>query len=65
MENKFKLYWQKIPLLYCTVAVLNPRMKLHGVDSLMLGIIKKFHVDEVLTIQDVRNQMSRMYDSYN
>ena len=42
-------------------------MKLHGVDSLLRGIVEKLPVqgDEVITIQDVRAQMSRMFESYN
>ena len=67
MENKFKKYWQKVPFLYCVAAALDPRMKLHGVDSLLRGIAEKLPVqgDEVITIQDVRAQMSRMFESYN
>ena len=35
MELKFKKYWEYIPPLYCFAAVLDPRVKLRGLNSLM------------------------------
>ena len=46
IEAKFKKYWEKVSGLYCLAAVLDLRMKLTGVESLIRGIVEKlcFHL---------------------
>ena len=65
METKFKKYWEKVPALYCLAAVLDPRMKLTGVESLIRGIAEKLCFQLTYSIQDIRTRMVRMFNSYN
>ena len=66
MEDKLKRYWQKIPPLYYVAVVLDPRVKLQGVDFLMQGIAKKLQVaSNIITNNDVKTRMIAMFDCYN
>ena len=50
MGAKFKKYWEKIPGLYCLATVLDPRMKLTGVESLIQGIAEKLYFQQTFFI---------------
>ena len=65
MELKFKKYWEHIPPLYCFAAVLDPRMKLGGLDSLMKGIAEKLQIQLTVSSNEVQEGMTRMFDEYN
>ena len=58
MKAKFKKYWQRIPPLYCIAAVLDPRVKLQGVDYLLKGIGKKLQVvSDIINIENIKTNI--------
>ena len=65
IEEKFKKYWEKIPLVYSIATVLDPCMKLGGVESLMRGITEKLAIEISIFIQDVKKRMIKIFDHYN
>ena len=66
MEAKFKKYWQRVPPLYCAAAVLDPRVKLQGVEYMINGISSRLSVtSDMITIDTVKSDMSKLYDAYS
>ena len=66
MEAKFKKYWQRVPPLYCAATVLDPRVKLQGVEYMINGISSRLFVtSDMITIDTVKFDMSSLCDTYS
>ena len=64
--KKFKKYWEHISLLYCIRDVLDPKIKLQGVDYLPKGIVEKLQVSSnIINIQNVKTNMKIIFNAYN
>ncbi|KAK2659318.1 hypothetical protein Ddye_005851 [Dipteronia dyeriana] len=66
METKLKKYWANIPLLYALNVIVDPRVKLSGLEVLLEFIGTNLSIDYSEQITDIRTKLFeifRIYDS--
>uniref|UniRef100_A0A5B7AEL5 Zinc finger BED domain-containing protein RICESLEEPER 2-like n=1 Tax=Davidia involucrata TaxID=16924 RepID=A0A5B7AEL5_DAVIN len=64
MEEKFIKYWEHIPPIFCLATVMDPRIKLFGVELLLNGISKNLNTSLHITIDDVNISLTSIYKTY-
>lgn len=64
MEQKFRKYCEKIPILFALAVVLDPRAKLSGVKNLLEVISENLEISLALTIEEVKELLLEMYSIY-
>ncbi|KAK2648818.1 hypothetical protein Ddye_016307 [Dipteronia dyeriana] len=64
METKFKKYWANIPLLYALSAIIDPRVKLSGLEVLLEFIGINLSIDYSEQITDIRTKLFEIFRIY-
>ncbi|KAK3225516.1 hypothetical protein Dsin_005378 [Dipteronia sinensis] len=64
METKFKKYWSEISFLYTLGVIVDPRIKLAGLEYLLEFIGNKLSVDYSDQITDIRNKLFKVFSIY-
>ncbi|KAK3229134.1 hypothetical protein Dsin_001015 [Dipteronia sinensis] len=64
METKLKKYWSTIPFLYALGLIVDPRVKLSGLDFLLEFIGNNLSIDYSKQITDIRNKLFEVFSIY-
>ncbi|KAK2639473.1 hypothetical protein Ddye_027268 [Dipteronia dyeriana] len=64
METKLKKYWANIPLLYALSAIIDPRVKLSGLEVLLEFIGINLSIDYSEQITDIRTKLFEIFHIY-
>ncbi|KAK3229655.1 hypothetical protein Dsin_001536 [Dipteronia sinensis] len=64
METKFKKYWSEMPFLYALGVIVDPRIKLAGLEYLLEFIGNKLSVYYSDQITDIRNKLFKVFSIY-
>ncbi|KAK3189262.1 hypothetical protein Dsin_028823 [Dipteronia sinensis] len=64
METKFKKYWSEMPFLYALGVIVDPRIKLAGLEYLLEFIGNKLSVDYSDQITDIQNKLFKVFSIY-
>ncbi|KAK3218934.1 hypothetical protein Dsin_012904 [Dipteronia sinensis] len=64
METKFKKYWSEMPFLYALGVIVDPRIKLAGLEYLLEFIGNKLSIDYFDQITDIRNKLFEVFSIY-
>ncbi|KAK3205316.1 hypothetical protein Dsin_019362 [Dipteronia sinensis] len=64
METKLKKYWSTIPFLYALGIIVDPRVKLSGLDFLLEFIGTNMSIDYSEQITDIRNKLFEVFSIY-
>ncbi|KAK2659633.1 hypothetical protein Ddye_006166 [Dipteronia dyeriana] len=64
METKLKKYWANIPLLYALSAIVDPRVKLSGLEVLLEFIGINLSIDYSEQITDIRTKLFEIFRIY-
>ncbi|KAK3189341.1 hypothetical protein Dsin_028902 [Dipteronia sinensis] len=64
METKFKKYWSEMRFLYALGVIVDPRIKLSGLEYLLEFIGNKLSVDYSDQITDIRNKLFEVFSIY-
>ena len=54
MEEKFSQYWTAAPLTFCIAAVLDPRLKLQGVETFLNKINSNMNTTNINDITKIK-----------
>jgi hypothetical protein len=66
MFEKYKIYYEDIPLLYCVALCLDPRVKTSGFHSIIEYLYEILDFDETITlkqlrIKNIKDKMLKLY----
>ncbi|KAK0573548.1 hypothetical protein LWI29_009730 [Acer saccharum] len=64
MEAKFKKYWYEIPFLYALGAIIDPRVKLSGLETLLEYLGDILSVDYSAQVTDIRTKLFKVFSTY-
>ncbi|KAK3189421.1 hypothetical protein Dsin_028982, partial [Dipteronia sinensis] len=64
METKFKKYWSEMPFLYALGVIVDPRIKLAGLEYLLEFTGNKLSIDYSEQITDFRNKLFEVFSIY-
>ncbi|KAK3198172.1 hypothetical protein Dsin_021587 [Dipteronia sinensis] len=64
METKFKKYWSEMPFLYALGVIVDPRIKLAGLEYLLEFTGNKLSIDYSEQITDIRNKLFEVFSIY-
>ena len=64
MEKKFTKYWSTIPLLYALGVIIDPRVKLSGLETLLEYLGNILSIDYSTQITDIRTKLFEVFSSY-
>ncbi|KAK0604709.1 hypothetical protein LWI29_018579 [Acer saccharum] len=64
MEAKLKKYWSTIPLLYALSIVIDPRIKLSGLELFLEVIGTNLEIDYSDQVTDIRNKLFEVFRIY-
>ncbi|KAK3205113.1 hypothetical protein Dsin_019159 [Dipteronia sinensis] len=64
MENKFKKYRSKISFLYALGVILDPRVKLSGLEVFLDYIDSKLDIDFSEQVTDIRTKLFEVFNIY-
>ncbi|KAK2656430.1 hypothetical protein Ddye_009482 [Dipteronia dyeriana] len=64
METKLKKYWANIPLLYTLSVIVDPRVKLSGLEALLEFIGINLSIDYSEQITDIRTKLFEIFHIY-
>ncbi|KAK2648774.1 hypothetical protein Ddye_016263 [Dipteronia dyeriana] len=64
METKLKKYWANVPLLYALSAIIDPRVKLSGLEVLLEFIGINLSIDYSEKITDIRTKLFEIFHIY-
>ncbi|KAK3212173.1 hypothetical protein Dsin_016879 [Dipteronia sinensis] len=63
-ETKFKKYWSEMPFLYALGVIVDPRIKLAGLEYLVEFTGNKLSIDYSDQITDIRNKLFEVFSIY-
>jgi hypothetical protein len=64
METKFKKYWSKIPFLYALGVIVDPRVKLSGLETLVDYLGEMLNVDYSAQVTNIRTKLFEVFSTY-
>ena len=64
MEIKFKKYWKPLPFLYCLATILDPRLKIGGLEKILSGLTDLLGEDYMSQIVDIQNSLVQIFFQY-
>jgi hypothetical protein len=64
MEDKFNKYFEEMPLIFILAAVMDPRIKLTGVDGLLHALGANLRINTLPSLASVTDSLTKMYASY-
>ncbi|KAK0602942.1 hypothetical protein LWI29_038425 [Acer saccharum] len=64
MEAKFKKYWSEIPFLYALGAIIDPRVKLSSLETLLEYLGDILSVDYSAQVTDIRTKLFEVFSTY-
>ncbi|KAK0582662.1 hypothetical protein LWI29_028277 [Acer saccharum] len=64
METKFKKYWSEIPFLYALGVIIDPRVKLSGLETLLDYLRENLSVDYSAQVTDIQTKLFEVFSTY-
>ncbi|XP_062011140.1 zinc finger BED domain-containing protein RICESLEEPER 2-like [Rosa rugosa] len=64
MERKYKKYWEEVPYTFCFGAIMDPRIKLTGLELILKEIEKNLSITMPLTITNIQKNINDTYKLY-
>ena len=64
METKFKKYWSTIPFLYALGVIVDPRIKLSGLETLLEYLDNNLNIDYFAQVTDIRTKLFEVFSIY-
>ncbi|KAK0571949.1 hypothetical protein LWI29_038573 [Acer saccharum] len=64
METKFEKYWYEIPFLYALGVIIDPRVKLSGLETLLDYLRENLSVDYSAQVTDIRTKLFDVFSTY-
>ena len=64
METKFKKYWSTIPFLYALGVIVDPRVKLSGLETLVDYLGEMLNVDYSAQVTNIRTKLFEVFSTY-
>ncbi|KAI5344310.1 PREDICTED: zinc finger [Prunus dulcis] len=64
METKYKKYWTEIPYTFCFGAIMDPRIKVSGLEVILTEISRNLSISLPLTISNIQKTFNDTYLLY-